>query len=47
MSTLIPTKFGIYTSSDYVVKADYVFPYIYMHLFRQAFRSLLYALSHL
>ena len=27
----IPTKFGKYTSSDSVVKADYVFPYIYMH----------------
>ena len=27
----IPTKFGKYPSSDSVVKADYVFPYIYMH----------------
>ena len=27
----IPTKFGEYPSSDSVVKADYVFPYIYMH----------------
>ena len=26
-----PTKFGEYPSSDSVVKADYVFPYIYMH----------------
>ena len=28
----IPTKFGEYPSSDSVVKSDYVFPYIYMHL---------------
>ena len=27
----IPTKFGKYQSSDSVVKADYVFRYIYMH----------------
>ena len=27
----IPTKFGEYPSSDSVVKADYGFPYIYMH----------------
>ena len=27
----IPTKFGKYPSSDSVVKADSVFPYIYMH----------------
>ena len=27
----IPTKFGKYPSSNSVVKADYVFPYIYMH----------------
>ena len=27
----IPTKFGKYPSSDSVVKADYVFLYIYMH----------------
>ena len=27
----IPTKFGEYPSSDSVVKADYVFLYIYMH----------------
>ena len=28
----IPTKFGEYLStSDSVVKSDYVFPYIYMH----------------
>ena len=27
----IPTKFGEYPSNDSVVKADYVFPYIYMH----------------
>ena len=26
-----PTKFGKYPSSDSVVNADYVFPYIYMH----------------
>ena len=28
---LILTKFGKYPSNDSVVKADYVFPYIYMH----------------
>ena len=28
---LYPTKFSEYPSSDSVVKADYVFPYIYMH----------------
>ena len=27
----IPTKFGKYPLNDSVVKADYVFPYIYMH----------------
>ena len=27
----IPTKFGEYPFSDSVVKADNVFPYIYMH----------------
>ena len=27
----IPTKFGKYPSRDSVVKADSVFPYIYMH----------------
>ena len=27
----IPTKFGKYPSSNSVVKADYVFQYIYMH----------------
>ena len=27
----IPTKFGKYSSSDSIVMADYVFPYIYMH----------------
>ena len=27
----IPTKLGKYTSSNSVVKADYVFQYIYMH----------------
>ena len=27
----IPTKFGEYPSSNSVVKADYVFPFIYMH----------------
>ena len=27
----IPTKFRKYPSSDSLVKADYVFPYIYMH----------------
>ena len=27
----IPIKFGKYPSNDSVVKADYVFPHIYMH----------------
>ena len=27
-----PTKFGEYPSRDSVVKADYVFPYIYMYM---------------
>ena len=27
----IPTKFGKYASNEFVIKADYVFPYIYMH----------------
>ena len=31
MRNYIPNKFGEYPSSDSVVKADYVFPYIYMH----------------
>ena len=37
----IRTRFGKYPLSDYVAKADYVFPYIYMHLCPPPFVSIL------
>ena len=38
----IPTKFGEYPSSDSVVKADYVFPYIHIGLAKISVPSMLH-----